>query len=362
MKRFLSLILAVCIACSLCFASLLSASASTIVGYGEDELLDWALDFLYGKISSRDVSLNGDYLIYGYESVTGDNYKQIEITAIYFRDDCTFEIVNGNGVDTLTLSSGKGYYDTLTYYLKTDDVSTSYYQYYDWGSRSYSSYFLTYNTSSNYLIQCGTASNNLHYNYNNYVVGTGILKYCDSITKIAEYDSDPEPTEPPTTKPVDEEQLEVSNNILENIKTVVTNIINLPAKIADAIGGFFTSLGETLLNGLEYLFVPSDNLFEDLINLLHEKFEFVFQILEIGDFIIDYDFDDSPPDASVDFSGKKGLNWGSGKIQFINWEMIEPYRDLIKNLTIAIAWYFFIRKVQKRLPDIINGVSSGGND
>lgn len=165
-----------------------------------------------------------------------------------------------------------------------------------------------------------------------------------------------------TTKPVDEEQLEVSNSILDNIKTVVTNIINLPSKIAEAIGGFFTSLGETLLNGLEYLFVPSDNLFEDLINLLHEKFEFVFQILEIGDFIIDYDFDDSPPDASVDFSGKKGLNWGSGKIQFINWEMIEPYRNLIKNLTLAIAWYFFIRKVQKRLPDIINGVSSGGND
>ncbi|MBE6904600.1 MAG: hypothetical protein E7480_08350 [Ruminococcaceae bacterium] len=366
MKRFLSLILAFCIACSLCFASVLSASASTIVGYGEDELLEWSADFLLEKVQGNTDNLNGEYIVIAREEETFDSYKKIVIGGYFFSEDIEFSVVEGsNGIVTLSSTNGGFYFESMEYFLLTDNVSNSYYQYTNWGASYRNGVYFTFNTNTNKIVNFGQAENNIWFTSSNFEVGTGILKYWACKVVCGEYITHPEPTEPtdpPTTKPVDEEQLEVSNSILDNIKTVVTNIINLPAKIAEAIGGFFTTLAENLLNGLEFLFVPSDNLFEDLINLLHEKFEFVFQILEIGDFIIDYDFDDSPPDASVDFSGKKGLNWGSGKIQFINWEMIEPYRNLIKNLTLAIAWYFFIRKVQKRLPDIINGVSSGGTN
>lgn len=364
MKRFLSLILAFCIACSLCFASVLSASASSIVGYGRDDLLKFCADFMYEKISEKTDNLSGEYLVYGVTASAGDgdNWININVTGMFFSSDIDFDIVEGADLVNLTVSSGGYYLEDMSYILRTDDVSLSYYQFSEISSLDYrTKASFSYDTANNALYQILGSNNNTWYAISWSLAPTS-KTFVDAIVNVGDYQTNPEPTEPPTTKPVNEEQLEVSNSILDNIKTVVTNIINLPAKIAEAIGGFFTSLGETLLNGLEYLFVPSDNLFEDLINLLHEKFEFVFQIFEIGDFIIGYDFDDSPPDASVDFSGKKGLNWGSGKIQFINWEMIEPYRNLIKNLTLAIAWYFFIRKVQKRLPDIINGVSSGGND
>lgn len=177
-----------------------------------------------------------------------------------------------------------------------------------------------------------------------------------------------EPTEP-TTKDNSSEQLEVSNSILENVKNVITSIFNLPSRIANAISGFFTDLGDKIggfltdvkdgiLEGLKFLFVPSENLFLDLIDLIKSKFGFVFQLVEITDFILHENFDDVAPDSNVTFKGNKWF--GSFTVQIMDWSVIEPYRDLIKNLSLAVSWYFFIRKLQKRLPDIINGTSDGG--
>lgn len=257
----------------------------------------------------------------------------------------------------------------------------------------YSDYFPTYTSSSTHFPYTVLASNVDLYNYEgqllqygNYYTFLRIFPNFDK-SKITDYSGHetsagvtvPDPTEPPPTKPVEEQQVEISNNILDNIKNMLSTIVNLPSKIADAIGGFFTSLGETIggffsdlaekikgffidlgntiLDGLKFLFVPSDNLFLDLIDLIHEKFGFIFQILEIGDFIINYDFKESPPDATVKFDN----SWGHFEAEIMDWSIIEPYRNLIKNLVLAISWYLFLRKVQKRLPDIINGVSSGGD-
>lgn len=257
----------------------------------------------------------------------------------------------------------------------------------------YDEFPVCYGSSSTYCTYTILASNVDIYNYQGQLLQYGnyytLLEYIQNSdpSRITDYSGHeisagvtvPDPTEPPPTKPVEEQQVEISNNILDNIKNMLSTIVNLPSKIADAIGGFFTSLGETIggffsdlaekikgffidlgntiLDGLKFLFVPSDNLFLDLIDLIHEKFGFIFQILEIGDFIINYDFKESPPDATVKFNN----SWGHFEAEIMDWSIIEPYRNLIKNLVLAISWYLFLRKVQKRLPDIINGVSSGGD-
>lgn len=170
-----------------------------------------------------------------------------------------------------------------------------------------------------------------------------------------------------------DEQVKISSNILDNVKNLLETVFNLPQKIADKLGGFFTSLGDRigefftllkdgLLDGLKALFVPTGDSFSDLVDLIHSKFGFIFQLLEISDFLINYDFSESPPEAVVLFSKKvdNGFLRNIPDIEIMDWSVIEPYRNLIKNLTLAISWYFFLRKVSKRLPDVINGVSSGG--
>lgn len=181
-----------------------------------------------------------------------------------------------------------------------------------------------------------------------------------------------EPTEPTHDDDYIEDSVQVSNNILTNIKNIFKSLAELPQKIGDLILGGLTELGEflqgcleslgnSILEGLKFLFVPSDNLFIDIIDMIKSRFGFIDQIRELTDFLIHYDFDESPPDSSVQFKNSDNLNWGRFTSQIMDWDLIEPYRHLIRNLVLAVSWYFFLRKLHKRIPDIINGVSSGGD-
>ncbi len=210
------------------------------------------------------------------------------------------------------------------------------------------------------------------------------------------------PTEAPTSKPdTSQEQLDTSKGILGTLKDVLSFIINLPSNIANALSSLLDSLeaGITLalntikddiLEGLKLLFVPSnDNKWYDAVYLFKEKFGFVFQIFELGDFLLHYNFSESPPDFSMNFdenthyldgsvngvsgsggSGSHGgggasrpdsghvLHWGTFTVDILDLGLIEPYRQLIRNISIAVMWYFFLRKLRKKLPDVINGQSS----
>lgn len=152
------------------------------------------------------------------------------------------------------------------------------------------------------------------------------------------------------------EQLETSKGILGAVKDIFNSIANLPQKIADAIIGFFTDLKDGLLEGLKYLFIPSDNLFLDLIDLVKSKFNFIFQIIEFTDVLLNYDYSETPPDFKISFNTK----WGNFDAQLIDLSVFETYRNFVRGIILATSWYFFIRKLRKRIPDVINGIGSGG--
>ncbi len=179
-------------------------------------------------------------------------------------------------------------------------------------------------------------------------------------------DALPEPLpEQPTTQPTpDKEQLETSKGILGKLKDVASYILDLPSKIADAIGGFFEDLKNGILDGLKFLFIPEGDPFQDTKELIKDKFGFVFQIGDIVDFLLHFQFKNTPPDLNIefpdDFRGNTRFNgFLSGiKVSIMDWSVIEPYRNFIRSLIAGISWYFFIRKVTKILPNVINGVAS----
>lgn len=247
--------------------------------------------------------------------------------------------------------------------------------------------FPTYQgASSNYTSTIILASNVDMYDqygnllqYGNYYT---LLKYfggtldASKITDYSGHETAPGVVVEPTTSSssggnsqTNKDQLETSKGIWGTVKDIFNSIANLPGKIADAISGFFTDLKDGLLEGLKILFIPEENPFEGTISLVHEKFGFVFQIVDIADFLLTYNFNEAPPDLSFnfpeDYRGNSRFNSFLSGLDFelIDWSVIEPYRDFIRNLIAGIAWYFYLSRLHKHLPDIINGTSgSGGGD
>ena len=226
-------------------------------------------------------------------------------------------------------------------------------------------------STSNYTSKMIIASNVDIYNqygellqYGNYYT---LLKYfggtldASKITDYSGHETAPGVVVEPTTSggagdsQTSKDQLETSKGIWGTVKDIFNSIANLPGKIADAISGFFTDLKDGLLEGLKYLFIPSDNLFLDLIDLVKSKFNFIFQIIEITDVLLN-DYSETPPDFNISFDTK----WGNFDAQLIDLSVFETYRNFVRGIILATSWYFFIRKLRKRIPDVINGIGSGG--
>ena len=162
------------------------------------------------------------------------------------------------------------------------------------------------------------------------------------------------------------DQLETSKGIWGTVKDIFHSLADLDKRIADSIKGFFTDLKDSILDGLKTLFVPSDNLFDDIVDIVKNKFGFIPQIFEMTDFIIHLNVVDTPPDLSFvfpeNYRGNSRFNSFLSGLDFelIDWTVIEPYRQFIRGLITGLSWYFFIRKLRKRASDVINGTSSGG--
>lgn len=157
------------------------------------------------------------------------------------------------------------------------------------------------------------------------------------------------------------DQLETSKGIWGTVKDVFNklveiagNIISLPFDIAVAVGQILRdaleSLKNDILDGLKSLFVPSDNLFNDMRYLLEEKFKFVNQIIElIFDFSAVTWIDSVPPESNVTLYGVT--------VSFMNWEFYDDYRDIINTITIIVSYYWFVKRLIRKMPKLIGGLS-----
>ena len=263
------------------------------------------------------------------------------------------------------VSSDTGYLN-LSYYYPFPSTFVSGFTFDNFNSDKFPTYR---GESSNYTSSMILASNVDMYDqygtllqYGNYYT---LLKYfggtldASKIKDWSGHETAPGVFVEPTTggdSQTSKDQLETSKGIWGTVKDIFNSIANLPGKIADAISGFFTDLKDGLLEGLKYLFIPSDNLFLDLIDLVKSKFNFIFQIIEITDVLLNYDYSETPPDFNISFDTK----WGNFDAQLIDLSVFETYRNFVRGIILATSWYFFIRKLRKRIPDVINGIGSGG--
>ncbi len=138
------------------------------------------------------------------------------------------------------------------------------------------------------------------------------------------------------------------------LKEIADNISNLPHNIAISIGNFFTDIKNAISQSVQdfkdylvYLFVPSDNNFEECKKLIDDKFKFVHQALDYYKNFVNFTFSDKPPETYVTIYGET--------ISFMNWDLYDKYKPVIDNIIVFCAWFLYIRRLVKRIPGIIGG-------
>lgn len=299
--------------------------------------------------------------------------------------------------DALNEGVLKFHTDVDPFHTKISDLNYTVHKCYSWSYASNDFVSLDYNIYKSNNIYYGFAFDNYNldkfpvfdskcvafilasnvdiYDYNDRLLQFGnydtFLKYFDynlNPSKITDFTVGSSSSESSTTVPsgfpdttvttTSADQTEVSNNILTNIKNIIAELYNLPQKIADKIGIFINDFKDSvkedlndlknmLLDGLKALFVPSDNLFIELEEVIKSKFKFVYQILDFGKILISAEFLDIPPDNKITIYGQD--------IVFMDWTLYNSYKSLIDAIIIFCSYYFYVQRLIKRIPGIIGG-------
>lgn len=149
------------------------------------------------------------------------------------------------------------------------------------------------------------------------------------------------------------EQLEVSNNILTNIKNILQYIVNLPSNIYGAFSALLMSLKDEIISipdkiidKLVALFIPTANIFARIIVALDEKYPIVQQCVQIFAQLFN-DIGTAEPKFEMTW---KGINFA-----IIDFTSFSAHMPLIRNVTAAFLWLAFITHEVRTLPKLIRG-------
>lgn len=172
------------------------------------------------------------------------------------------------------------------------------------------------------------------------------------------------PTEPHTYEDqFQDEQSSNSRTIIGKLSDVWQGIRQLPQRIADSIQDFFLDLKQGILDGLEYLFIPTDNALTDLIAYIKNNFGFITQLANITNVLLTAQYNgNTPPSFNITFP----QSWGGQTYTTFNenfWFVLSSqWRTFIYSWVLAIMTYITVKKLHRSINDLINGESRKGGD
>lgn len=129
--------------------------------------------------------------------------------------------------------------------------------------------------------------------------------------------------------------------------------------LVDAITAPFEWLANTLLAGIQALFVPSEDFLSEKVDALRSEFGFADSIIGTfemfgGSF---FSVDTSPPIIYIDLSQSEGSYYLGEEVVFLDLTWYEKYKPTVDILLSAFMWLCFFWRVGRKLPDIIRGAS-----
>ncbi len=160
------------------------------------------------------------------------------------------------------------------------------------------------------------------------------------------------------------EQLEVSNNILTNIKNILQYIADLPSNIFNAFSERITAIinaiqtlpqliADNIESILTRLFIPADGFIQhcidSIMDAIYERFPFIDTLFTLWKNVNTRlsSADSSAPVFSITYDGTE--------IVFMDFSIFEPYIADVRAIILAIVWIVFSIHMMKKVPGIIQG-------
>lgn len=136
---------------------------------------------------------------------------------------------------------------------------------------------------------------------------------------------------------------------LEKLAEVWLEINTLPMRIQEKIQELF-----------EYFFVPDEDLTNQRLEQIREKFAFIDSLAGYGETLVNFLQNASGAQAPVltiklgDYAGS--FDYGTGTV-VIDFAWYVPYKPTVDNIIAGIIWVVWLWHMYKRIPDIIAGNS-----
>lgn len=156
------------------------------------------------------------------------------------------------------------------------------------------------------------------------------------------------------------DQLENIKSGFQNVKDNFTSTLQKLAEVWLEINTLPMRIREKIQELFEYFFVPDEELTNQRLDQIREKFAFIDSLAGYGNTLVNFLENASGAKAPVltiklgNYAGS--FNYGNTDI-VIDFAWYEPYKSTVDNIMAGIIWVVWLWHMYKRIPDIIAGNS-----
>ncbi len=109
-------------------------------------------------------------------------------------------------------------------------------------------------------------------------------------------------------------------------------------------------------NIFKVMFIPRSGFFQDDVEdirlVLYSKIPLVEDLKIIFEYLSD-SFTDTTPVSPPEFNINLPAKFGGRSVSIIDFSFFVQYRDFILGIIRAMMWYFFLRRMLKKLPHLV---------
>ncbi|MBO8161986.1 MAG: hypothetical protein H0Z24_10195 [Thermosipho sp. (in: Bacteria)] len=138
--------------------------------------------------------------------------------------------------------------------------------------------------------------------------------------------------------------------LASGISDVVSGIGSLLSSVTDLLD-YINPFSDNFI--LKVAFVPSagyfDQYWSDIRTAFEQKIPLVTQLYDFFSSVLGVSYSESVPEFKISLPAK----YGGVDVNIIDFSYFADYRDLILNFIRFTSWFFFLKRLFKRLPQIV---------
>lgn len=158
----------------------------------------------------------------------------------------------------------------------------------------------------------------------------------------------------------------IAGNILDWLKSVLKGLLDAIIALLQAIRDGILSIPQAIAKAIAAVFTPSAEATDSLQGIAAEHLPIAVELADISKRVVSTI--ESPSGSgglgytlSVDLGKHVGGGWSDTVITLLDVSWYKPYKPLVDDTIVGLAWLLFLWNLYGALPSIIHGMASGLN-